>query len=80
MSDQVIAEIERSVDRWADGLKQLCMVFYAGGGWVVSCHALSLRTSNADVMVALREFEDLARAFIKRDMKLAQTLGLEAAE
>lgn len=80
MTDQVIAEIERSIDRWADSLNHLCMVFYSGGDWTVSCHALSLRASNADVMVALREFEGQTRAFIKRDMKLAQTLGLEAAE
>ena len=77
---EVTAEIERSVDRWTDELKQMCMVFYAGDQWVVSCHTLSLRTANADVMVALREFDVKTRAFIKRDITLAQTLGLEAAE
>jgi hypothetical protein len=80
MSDQVIAEIERSVDEWAARLGSMCLVFYAGNEWVVSCHFLNIRTSHIDVMVALRAFDAEAKVFMKRDDKLAQTLGLEAAE
>ena len=80
MSDQVIAEIERSIDKWTEATDQMCFVYYSGDKWTVCCTVLDIRATNADVMVALREFERLTRAHLTRNDKLAQTLGLEAAE
>ena len=80
MNDQVIAEIERSVDEWAARLGHMCMVFYAGNEWVVSCHSVQLRASHIDVMFALRAFDLEVRRFMNLNDKLAQTLGLEAAQ
>lgn len=80
MSDQVIAEIERSVDEWWDKTKRHVMVYYAGSEWVASCHALSITERGQDVMSVLRAFDRELRRFTDQSDKLAQTLGLEAAE
>lgn len=80
MSDQVIAEIERSVDTWWDKTKRHCMVYYAGQEWVASCHALSVTVRGPDVMTVLCDFDRELQRFTDHSAKLAQTLGLEAAE
>ena len=80
MSDDIIAEIERWVDACAEDTGQMCLVYYSGRAWVAACTFLNIRAENLDVMDALREFEKLVRAHLKRESALAQTLGLEAAE
>ena len=80
MSDQVIAEIERSVDAWWDKTKRHCMVYYAGQEWVASCHALSITVRDPDVMPLPRDFDRDPQRLTHPSAKLAQTLGLEAAE
>ena len=81
MSDQVIAEIERSVVDFSERLGAEVLVIYSGNGlWIVSAHMIGLRAQNSDVMAVLREFEAMVRKFKNHSDKLAQTLGLEAAE
>jgi hypothetical protein len=81
MSDQITAEIARSVDDFTKRLKSQVMAIYAGDGlWVVSAHSRGLRVQGGDVMSALREFEHKVRKWENTDFLLAQTLGLEAAE
>lgn len=81
MSDQVIAEIERSVDDFSKRLKAQVMVIYANDRlWLVSAHMLGLRVQGPDLMTALRDFDALVRQRTDYSVKLAQTLGLEAAE
>ena len=81
MSDQVIAEIERSVEDFGQRLGEEVMVIYCGTGlWIVSAHMLGLRARNSDVMVALREFGALVSRAENHTAALAQTLGLGAAE
>lgn len=81
MSDQVTAEIARSVDDFTKRLQSQVMAIYAGDGlWMVSAHSRSLRVQGSDIMNALREFEHKVRKFESADAALAQTLGLEAAE
>lgn len=80
MSDQVIAEIERCVNEWEEKLNAHVMIYYAGDGWVVSCHMHCGHVRNKDVMAALREFDGLVRQHLKQTDMLARTLGLEAAE
>lgn len=81
MSDQVIAEIERSVDDFTTRTGEQVMAIYAGDGvWIVSAHRMGLRIRSADPMAALREFDATLRKQEDRDAALAQTLGLEAAE
>ncbi len=81
MSDQVIAEIERSVDDFSKRLKAQVMAIYAGDGlWVVSAHSRGIRVQGGDIMSALREFEHKVRNFENTDAALAHTLGLEVGE
>ena len=81
MSDQVIAEIERSVEDFSERTGEQVMAIYAGGGvWIVSAPRTGLRIRNADPMAALREFDEALRKREERDAALARTLGLEAAE
>ncbi len=81
MSDQVTAEIERSVDRFTALIGEQVMAIYAGNGmWLVSAHMAGLRVRSPDVMAALREFDARLQKMADRDAALARTLGLEAAE
>ena len=81
MSDQVIAEIERSVDDFTKRTGEMVLAMYAGDGlWLVSAHRMGLRVSNADPMSALREFDAKLQKIEEGPRLLAQTLGLEAAE
>lgn len=81
MSDQIIAEIERSVEDFSKRLNAGVMVIYGGNSlWIVSCHMRSLRCQSDGVMEAVRQFEAKVREYEARDVALAQTLGLEAAE
>jgi len=81
MSDQVTAEIERSVDDFTARVGEQVMAIYAGDGmWLVSAHRMGLRVQNSDVMAALREFDAKLQKMADRDAALARTLGLEAAE
>lgn len=81
MSDQVIAEIERSVEDFSQRLDAGVLLIYGGNAlWIVSCHMRSIRCQSESVMEALRQFEVKVRAYEARDVALAQTLGLEAAE
>lgn len=81
MTDQVIAEIERSVEDFSNRLNAGVMVIYGGNAlWIVSCHMRNIRCQSESVMEALRQFEAKVRAYEARDIALAQTLGLEAAE
>ena len=81
MSDQVTAEIERSVVDFSERLGAEVLVIYSGNGlWIVSAHMIGLRVQNSDVMAALREFEAMVRKAESHTATLARTLGLEAAE
>ena len=81
MTDQVIAEIESSVEDFSKRLKAGVMVIYGGDVlWIVSCHMRNIRCQSDSVMEALRQFEVKVREYEARDVALAQTLGLEAAE
>jgi len=81
MSDQVIAEIERSVDDFSERTGEQVMAIYAGNGmWLVSAHRMGLRVQNADPMAALREFDARLQKIEEGPRLLAKTLGLEAAE
>jgi len=81
MSDQVIAEIEGSVEDFSKRLNAGVMVIYGGNAlWIVSCHMRGIRCQSESVMEALRQFEVKVRAYEGRDAALARTLGLEAAE
>ena len=81
MSDQITAEIERSVDDFSKRVDEQVMAIYAGNGmWLVSAHKMGLRVQNPDVMAALREFEAKLQKIEKAVDMVAQTLGLEAAE
>ncbi len=81
MSDQVIAEIERSIDDFSKRTNEQVMAIYAGNGlWLVSAHRMGLRVTNADPMAALREFDAKLQKIEEGPRLLAQTLGLEAAE
>jgi hypothetical protein len=81
MSDQVIAEIERSVDDFTARVGEQVLAIYAGNGlWLISAHMRGLRVQNPDVMAALREFDARLQKMADRDAALARTLGLEAAE
>lgn len=79
MSDQVIAEIERSVGDFSNRTGEQVMVIYSGW-WLVSAHTMGLRVTNADPMAALREFDARLQRIEEGERLLAQTLGLEAAE
>ena len=81
MTDQVIAEIERSVEDFSKRLNAGVMVIYGGNClWIVSCHMRGIRCQSESVMEALRQFEAKVRQFEVCDINLARTLGLEAAE
>lgn len=81
MSDQITAEIARSVDDFTKRLKSQVIAIYAGDGlWMVSAHMHNLRVQSDDIMSALQEFEHKVRRFEGRDAALAATLGLESAE
>jgi hypothetical protein len=81
MSDEIISEIERSVDDFTKRLKSPAMAIYTGDGlWVVSAHSRGIRVQGSDIMSALREFELKVRKYENTDALLAETLGLEAAE
>ena len=79
MSDQIIAEIERSVSDFTKRTGEQVMVIYSGW-WLVSAHNMGLRVMNADPMAALREFDARLQKIEEGPRLLAQTLGLEAAE
>lgn len=81
MSDQVIAEIERSMADFGERLGEPCMLIYTGGKlWIASCTQLDIRATSYDVMTVLREFDSRVRKHVAQSDMLAQTLGLEAAE
>jgi len=81
MSDQVIAEIERSMAEFGERLGQPCMLIYTGSKlWIASCTQLDIRFAGSDVMAVLREFDGKARQHVAQSEMLARTLGLEAAE
>ena len=81
MSDQVIAEIERSMDEFGERLGEPCMLIYTGARlWIASCTQLDMRASSPEVMVALRNFDSKVRSHLAQSEMLARTLGLEAAE
>ena len=81
MTDQGIAEIERSVEDFSKRLNASVMVIYGGTSlWIVSCHMRGIRCQSNNVMEALRQFEAKAKGYLDHDDNLARTLGLEAAE
>lgn len=82
MSDQVIAEIERSIDNFTNrvaafGVPSSCMIYYSKrGSWVVSAHFINVSATAETPLAALSAFERKLKDRENQDDQLAATLGV----